>query len=165
MTIVVKWDDVTYRVITKGGPDVLLGKTAGAESCCCSKLDVGDGTTVAFADHADDILAQIPVLQSKGLRTLCIAYKDFTEAELRSLAAEHAAAAAAEAADEGAAAASADDVVVEAVGSDLDLSQLLEAPLLTEMTFHAVFGIQDPPRAEVPRAVNRCKEAVRSCTR
>jgi magnesium-transporting ATPase (P-type) len=56
---------------------------------------------------------------------------------------------------------------VGAVGGALDLSQLREAPLLTDMTFHAVFGIQDPPRAEVPRAVTRCKEAgivVRMCT-
>jgi magnesium-transporting ATPase (P-type) len=164
MTIVVKWDDDTYRVITKGGPDVLLGKTVGAERCCCSELDVGDGTTVPFADHAQEILARIPTIQSKGLRTLCIAYKDYSSSELSVLAKEHAALAKAEAeAGDGDAAEKESD----ADGSALDLSCLREAPLLKDMTFHAVFGIQDPPRAEVPRAVTRCKEAgivVRMCT-
>ncbi|CAI5695327.1 unnamed protein product [Oreochromis niloticus] len=71
MSTVLKNPDGSYRMFTKGASEILLEK--------CSKILVNSGRARGFKDENRLKVVKVVVEQmaSKGLRTICLAYKDF----------------------------------------------------------------------------------------
>ncbi|XP_039458924.1 plasma membrane calcium-transporting ATPase 1-like isoform X5 [Oreochromis aureus] len=71
MSTVLKNPDGSYRMFTKGASEILLEK--------CSKILVNSGRARGFKDENRLKVLKVVVEQmaSKGLRTICLAYKDF----------------------------------------------------------------------------------------
>lgn len=67
MTTVNKWDG-TIKSVTKGAPDVLLGK--------CSRILLADGIKELTDTLKDEIIKANSQMASKALRVLAIAYRD-----------------------------------------------------------------------------------------
>ncbi|CAK6949845.1 plasma membrane calcium-transporting ATPase 1-like [Scomber scombrus] len=71
MSTVLKNPDGSYRMFSKGASEILLRK--------CSKILIDTGEATVFKDRDKDELVKkvIEPMASEGLRTICLAYKDF----------------------------------------------------------------------------------------
>ncbi|KAJ8381618.1 hypothetical protein SKAU_G00023960 [Synaphobranchus kaupii] len=75
MSTVLKNADGSYRMFSKGASEILLKK--------CCKLLTADGGTIVFRprDRDDMVKKVIEPMASEGLRTICLAYRDFPACE------------------------------------------------------------------------------------
>ncbi|XP_037315724.2 plasma membrane calcium-transporting ATPase 1 isoform X2 [Pungitius pungitius] len=75
MSTVLKMADGSYRMFSKGASEILLKK--------CSKILTANGEAKVFRprDRDDMVKKVIEPMASEGLRTICLAYRDFTEGE------------------------------------------------------------------------------------
>ncbi|XP_071059439.1 plasma membrane calcium-transporting ATPase 1-like [Pseudochaenichthys georgianus] len=75
MSTVLKNYDGSYRMFSKGASEILLRK--------CCKILTTTGTPKPFkSQHREDLVKQvIEPMASQGLRTICLAYRDFPAAE------------------------------------------------------------------------------------
>ncbi|XP_010784568.1 plasma membrane calcium-transporting ATPase 1-like, partial [Notothenia coriiceps] len=75
MSTVLKNHDGSYRMFSKGASEILLRK--------CCKILTTTGTAKPFKSHnREDLVKQvIEPMASQGLRTICLAYRDFSAAE------------------------------------------------------------------------------------
>ncbi|XP_049428986.1 plasma membrane calcium-transporting ATPase 1-like [Epinephelus fuscoguttatus] len=71
MSTVLKNHDGSYRMFSKGASEILLRK--------CCKILIADGQAKAFKprDRDDLVKKVIEPMASEGLRTICLAYRDF----------------------------------------------------------------------------------------
>ncbi|XP_042264146.1 plasma membrane calcium-transporting ATPase 1-like isoform X1 [Thunnus maccoyii] len=75
MSTVLKNHDGSYRMFSKGASEILLGK--------CNKILTASGEARAFKPRDRDNLVKnvIEPMGSEGLRTICLAYRDFPTAD------------------------------------------------------------------------------------
>ncbi|XP_031135581.1 plasma membrane calcium-transporting ATPase 1-like [Sander lucioperca] len=75
MSTVLKNPDGSYRMYSKGASEILLRK--------CSKIVMGPGKAKSFKprDRDDLVRKVIEPMASEGLRTICLAYRDFPAAD------------------------------------------------------------------------------------
>ncbi|XP_073447812.1 plasma membrane calcium-transporting ATPase 2 isoform X1 [Aquarana catesbeiana] len=73
MSTVVKLEDGSYRMYSKGASEIILKK--------CSQIQGGDGETRLFRPRDRDEMVKkvIEPMACDGLRTICIAYRDFSQ--------------------------------------------------------------------------------------
>ncbi|XP_040214761.1 plasma membrane calcium-transporting ATPase 2 isoform X6 [Rana temporaria] len=73
MSTVVKLDDGNYRMYSKGASEIILKK--------CAQIQGGDGETRIFRPRDRDEMVKkvIEPMACDGLRTICIAYRDFSQ--------------------------------------------------------------------------------------
>ncbi|XP_015227703.1 PREDICTED: plasma membrane calcium-transporting ATPase 1-like [Cyprinodon variegatus] len=76
MSTVLKNFDGTYRMFSKGAAEILLKK--------CSKILTASGEAKVFKPKDRDQLVKnvIEAMASEGLRTICLAYRDFTNSDV-----------------------------------------------------------------------------------
>lgn len=97
---------------------------------------INDKPTVFSAnDYAEINRTVIEPMASDGLRTICVAYKDYVPADKRTNDSEE---------------------VIGPQGINWDED---EAKIVTNLTCICICGIQDPVRNEVPDAIRKCKSA------
>ncbi|XP_041348838.1 plasma membrane calcium-transporting ATPase 2-like isoform X2 [Gigantopelta aegis] len=126
MSTVIKLDNnAGYRLLTKGASEIVLKK--------CNYMFHTDGTIKEFTanDQEEMVHSVIEPMASDGLRTICIAYKDFVKGE-----------------------AEPNDVPIK---SEPDWED--EDSIVLGLTYICVVGIEDPVRDEVPDAIKRCQQA------
>lgn len=134
-SIIVKTDG-GYRIYTKGGPDFL--------GAAITKIIGNDGQTYEIDDEvpADeglgevntgrDILSRtVEIFAKQALRTILMAYRDFTEDEYEGIKAEH---------------------------NNFETEEDREA-LEAELTAVGIWGIQDPLRDGISDAIAKCRIA------
>ncbi|XP_035532771.1 plasma membrane calcium-transporting ATPase 1a isoform X1 [Morone saxatilis] len=75
MSTVLKMADGSYRMFSKGASEILLKK--------CSKILTANGESKVFRprDRDDMVKKVIEPMASEGLRTICLAYRDFPASE------------------------------------------------------------------------------------
>uniref|UniRef100_A0A8C4ICD0 Calcium-transporting ATPase n=1 Tax=Dicentrarchus labrax TaxID=13489 RepID=A0A8C4ICD0_DICLA len=75
MSTVLKMADGSYRMFSKGASEILLKK--------CSKIMTANGESKVFRprDRDDMVKKVIEPMASEGLRTICLAYRDFPASE------------------------------------------------------------------------------------
>ncbi|VDO93065.1 unnamed protein product, partial [Soboliphyme baturini] len=114
-----------YRVFSKGASEILLGK--------CKFILNSDGTAVIFRQQDKDRLVKtvIEPMACDGLRTICLAYKDFVVSDPKNNEAQY--------------------------QGDINWDE--EDAIVKDLTCIALVGIQDPVRAEVPDAIRKCQNA------
>ncbi|KAI6214471.1 Plasma membrane calcium-transporting ATPase 3 [Aphelenchoides besseyi] len=120
-----KWDDKGgYRLFTKGASEIVLTK--------CRWFLGANGAIQRFSEKDCERLVRtvIEPMASDGLRTICLAYKDYRNA--------------------------AEENEIN-YGGEIDWED--EEKVVCDLTAIAIVGIQDPVRPEVPDAINRCQQA------
>nr|CDJ88738.1 ATPase and Haloacid dehalogenase hydrolase domain containing protein [Haemonchus contortus] len=122
--------NVGYRVYCKGASEIILGR--------CAYLIGSDGKPHQFsADRLKEITATIiSQMANNGLRTICVAYKDYIRKGVRQ----------------------ADRTEVE-FENDSSIDWNNEQDISNNFVGIAICGIQDPVRPEVPAAIEKCKRA------
>jgi len=76
MSTVVKKDDGGYRVFTKGASEIVLSKCRQTLDPNCQEIRPVDFSE----DEMNKVIKNvIEPMASNGLRTICIAYRDFPE--------------------------------------------------------------------------------------
>lgn len=125
MSTVVPRDNGGFRLFTKGASEIVLKK--------CDYIMDKDGNARRFtpADAEAMVANVIEPMASDGLRTICLAYKDFVPGE----AAEN------------------------EVKMDGEPNWEDEDNIVNHLTAICVVGIEDPVRPEVPDAIKRCQKA------
>ncbi|KPM11886.1 plasma membrane calcium-transporting ATPase 3-like protein [Sarcoptes scabiei] len=115
-----------FRVFTKGASEIIMKK--------CMFIYGKDGTLLRFPREEQNKLIKnvIEPMASDGLRTICIAYKDFVRKKP----------------------ASANEIQMESE-PNWDDEELIQS----RMTCLAIVGIEDPVRPEVPDAIRKCQQA------
>ncbi len=120
-----------FRIFSKGAPDILLLR--------CNNMLNDAGAVVPFgaSELATVERDALTAFAKDGMRTLCIAYRDFQGAQ------------------------DWDQVLPPSEG---DLTSGAKAPAEvyeaeTKLTLLSIVGIEDPLRAEVPGAVEKCYKA------
>ncbi|KAI1715124.1 e1-E2 ATPase domain-containing protein [Ditylenchus destructor] len=126
MSTVVKLDDGRYRLFSKGASEIMLKK--------CKWLLGHNGQISRFSQSDQERLVSevIEPMASDGLRTMCLAYKDYVPGN------------------------QAEENEVNVAG-DIDWED--EDAVVHDLTCVAITGIQDPVRAEVPDAILKCQRA------
>ncbi|CAK5044484.1 unnamed protein product [Meloidogyne enterolobii] len=116
-----------YRVFSKGASEITLRKC---------KWIFGQNGLAPFSEHNYDRLMRdvIEPMASDGLRTICLAYKDYILKK-----------------DEQAAG---NEVIY-----DGEIEWDDENSIINDLTVIAIIGIQDPVRPEVPEAIAKCQRA------
>ncbi|CAF0949996.1 unnamed protein product [Brachionus calyciflorus] len=115
------------RLFTKGASEMVLNK--------CKYIMVGDSVReFTQADYNDVNKNVIEPMACEGLRTICVAYKDFVPAEYKKNKNE------------------------QVLNGELNWDEE-EATLNNGLTCICICGIQDPVRPEVPEAIRKCKSA------
>lgn len=124
MTTVLKIDDI-YRMYTKGASEIVLKK--------CEYILGNDGKPKPFRveDQENMVANVIEPMANFGLRTLCLAYKDFVKANPKE----------------------------NEVLYDEEPLWDKEDEIIRGLTCIAVVGIEDPVRNEVPAAIRKCQLA------
>ncbi|VDO47942.1 unnamed protein product [Haemonchus placei] len=122
--------NVGYRVYCKGASEIILGR--------CAYLIGSDGKPHQFsADRLKEITATvISPMANNGLRTICVAYKDYIRKGVRQV----------------------DRTEVE-FENDSSIDWNDEQDISRNFVGIAILGIQDPVRPEVPAAIEKCKRA------
>lgn len=116
------------RLFCKGASEMVLNK--------CSFMMVNDKAAVFSPnDYAEVNRTVIEPMASDGLRTICVAYKDYVPADKRTQDSEE---------------------VLPPGGINWDDE---EAKIVSNLTCICICGIQDPVRNEVPDAIRKCKSA------
>ncbi|KAE8296637.1 Plasma membrane calcium-transporting ATPase 1 [Larimichthys crocea] len=75
MSTVLKNHDGSYRMFSKGASEILLRK------CCSILLDSGEAKVFKPRDRDDLVKEVIEPMASEGLRTICLAYREFPAAD------------------------------------------------------------------------------------
>ncbi|RMZ94432.1 Plasma membrane calcium-transporting ATPase, partial [Brachionus plicatilis] len=115
------------RLFTKGASEMVLNK--------CKYIMIGDKVKdFTHSDFNDINKNVIEPMASEGLRTICVAYKDFVPPEHKKYDYE------------------------QVLKGDLNWDED-EANLNNGLTCICICGIQDPVRPEVPEAIRKCKSA------
>ncbi|CAJ0602106.1 unnamed protein product [Cylicocyclus nassatus] len=122
--------DVGYRVYCKGASEIILAR--------CSYIIGSDGKPHLFSsERFKEIMATIiSHMASNGLRTICVAYKDYIRKNARE-AQNH----------------------ETSFDKDEDIDWDDEEKISNNFVGIAICGIQDPVRPEVPQAIEKCKRA------
>jgi Ca2+ transporting ATPase len=125
-TVIPLSNDEGFRVFTKGASEMVMKK--------CMFIFGKDGTLLRFPKEEQEKLVKnvIEPMASDGLRTICLAYKDYVK---RKPAAPN-------------------EIQMEAEPDWDD-----EDSIITRLTCLCIVGIQDPVRPEVPEAIRRCQRA------
>ncbi|KRZ28072.1 Plasma membrane calcium-transporting ATPase 3, partial [Trichinella pseudospiralis] len=127
MSTVIEKNDTQggYRLFSKGASEILLGK--------CKFILGADGTAQVFRQQDKDEMVRrvIEPMACDGLRTICLAYKDFV-------------------------ASSPENNQIQYRGQ-IDWDD--ENSVVKDLTCIAIVGIQDPVRPEVPDAIKKCQRA------
>ncbi|KAL3070900.1 hypothetical protein niasHS_017025 [Heterodera schachtii] len=117
-----------YRVFSKGASEIILKK--------CKWMLGRNGQLSQFGSKDLDRLVKevIEPMASDGLRTICLAYKDYitdgsVQVEENQLA----------------------------FGGEIDWDD--ESAVISDLTVVAIVGIQDPVRSEVPEAIAKCQRS------
>uniref|UniRef100_A0A914V4V5 Calcium-transporting ATPase n=1 Tax=Plectus sambesii TaxID=2011161 RepID=A0A914V4V5_9BILA len=126
MSTVIERKGGGYRVFSKGASEIMLKK--------CKYFLGRDGKLVKFTQKEIDRIVKnvIEPMAGDGLRTICIAYKDYVPGN-----------------------ASAENEINYA--GDIDWEN--EDAVVNDLTAIAIVGIQDPVRPEVPEAIRKCQRA------
>uniref|UniRef100_A0AC34FQ18 Cation-transporting P-type ATPase N-terminal domain-containing protein n=1 Tax=Panagrolaimus sp. ES5 TaxID=591445 RepID=A0AC34FQ18_9BILA len=129
-TVIQNQESGSYRVFVKGASEIMLSR--------CKWIIGPDNKIQPFesADKAEMIQNVIEPMASDGLRTICIAYKDYVP-HLNYKDINHL-----------------NDVPFS---GSVDWED--EKAVLNDLTCLLVVGIQDPVRPEVPDAIRKCQEA------
>jgi len=116
----------SFRVYTKGASEIVLKK--------CAWIYGKNGQLLKFPSCDQDAMVNnvIEPMASNGMRTICLAYKDFIRG--------------------GSAAAN-----QESISSEPDWED--EARIVSNLTCIGIVGIEDPVRPEVPDAIRKCQTA------
>ncbi|VDN57768.1 unnamed protein product [Dracunculus medinensis] len=126
MSTVIKLDEGGYRVFSKGASEIILKK--------CKWFLGRDGILKKFSQKDYDRLIShvIEPMASDGLRTICLAYKDYVNGgQIK-------------------------ENQINFVG-EIDWDN--EDAVVNDLTAVAIVGIQDPVRPEVPEAIAKCQRA------
>lgn len=125
MSTVIKLNNGNFRLFSKGASEIVLKR--------CTWILDADGEPKPFKQQDAESVVQnvIEPMASDGLRTICVAYKDFVAAP---------------------SAPNDEKMVGEPLWDD-------EENIIGRLTCIAVFGIEDPVRPEVPDAIKRCQRA------
>uniref|UniRef100_A0A0N4Z4H1 Calcium-transporting ATPase n=1 Tax=Parastrongyloides trichosuri TaxID=131310 RepID=A0A0N4Z4H1_PARTI len=124
MSTVIRLDD-GYRVFTKGASEIILNK--------CKWLLGENGSIIKCThNHVNKIFKDvIEPMASDGLRTICVAYKDYSRQPM--------------------------EENVFSFDGDIDWDN--ESAIIDNLTLVAIVGIQDPVRPEVPDAITKCQNS------
>ncbi|CAI5448926.1 unnamed protein product [Caenorhabditis angaria] len=127
MSTVVNLPDGGYRVFSKGASEIVTKR--------CKHFLGKNGVITKFSPKDQENLVRdvIEPMASDGLRTICVAYKDYVPANKKT----------------------SDNQIVYTGEPDWENEELI----VGDMTAIAILGIQDPVRPEVPAAIVRCQEA------
>ncbi|VDD92235.1 unnamed protein product [Enterobius vermicularis] len=119
-------DQEGYRVFSKGASEIILKK--------CRWFIGKDGALTKFSQKDYDRLVTnvIEPMASDGLRTICLAYKDY----VRGL-----------------------KTAENQINFDGEIDWDNEDAIINDLTAIAIVGIQDPVRPEVPEAISKCQRA------
>ncbi|XP_050411569.1 plasma membrane calcium-transporting ATPase 2 isoform X1 [Patella vulgata] len=114
-----------YRVFSKGASEIILKK--------CDFIMTAEGKPKSFNVREQEKMVQevIEPMASDGLRTICIAYKDYVKGNAE----------------------------MNEVNYDADPDWEDENHIIAGLTCLCVIGIEDPVRDEVPQAIKKCKAA------
>ncbi|XP_076260861.1 plasma membrane calcium-transporting ATPase 3 isoform X2 [Rhynchophorus ferrugineus] len=125
MSTVIPRAEGGYRLFTKGASEIILNQ--------CAFIYGHDGRLEKFTrDMQERLLKQvIEPMACDGLRTICIAYKDFVP----------------------------DKAGINQVHIDNEPNWDDEANIVSNLTCLCVVGIEDPVRPEVPDAIRKCQKA------
>ncbi|XP_054163372.1 plasma membrane calcium-transporting ATPase 2-like isoform X2 [Oppia nitens] len=115
-----------FRVLTKGASEMVMKK--------CMFIYGKDGTLLRFPKEEQEKLVKnvIEPMASDGLRTICIAYKDYVRRKPNSP----------------------NEIQMEAEPNWED-----EEAIIARLTCLCIVGIEDPVRPEVPEAIRKCQRA------
>ncbi|CAI4224436.1 unnamed protein product [Auanema sp. JU1783] len=127
MSTVIHRPEGGYRVFSKGASEIITKR--------CKYFLGKDGKLQSFtASDADKLVKRvIEPMASDGLRTICLAYKDYVPAGQKT------------------------DENQISYSSEPDWEN--EELIVGDMTAITIVGIQDPVRPEVPAAITQCQEA------
>ena len=116
-----------FRLFTKGASEIVMKK--------CSYIHNSNGAVMDFPDEAQDNLIHdiIEPMACDGLRTICIAYKDYIFDNIESDINQY-------------------QIQDEPSWDEEDL-------VVSDLTCLAIVGIEDPVRPEVPDAILKCQQA------
>ncbi|RWS14795.1 plasma membrane calcium-transporting ATPase 3-like protein [Dinothrombium tinctorium] len=115
-----------FRVYTKGASEMVLKK--------CVFIFGKDGKIERFSKEEQDKIVKdvVEPMASNGLRTICIAYKDFVRHKPNQV----------------------NEVQIEGEPNWDD-----EEAIISRLTCMGIVGIEDPVRPEVPEAIRKCQRA------
>uniref|UniRef100_A0A7E4UN35 Calcium-transporting ATPase n=1 Tax=Panagrellus redivivus TaxID=6233 RepID=A0A7E4UN35_PANRE len=115
-----------YRVFVKGASEIMLKR-------CKYIIGQNDAIQPFTSSESDRLVKEvIEPMASHGLRTICVAYKDYVPQKTNNP----------------------NDVVY---GGEIDWED--EAAVLHDLTAICITGIEDPVRPEVPAAIEKCQRA------
>ncbi|XP_070193153.1 plasma membrane calcium-transporting ATPase 2-like isoform X2 [Littorina saxatilis] len=125
MSTVINRGNGNYRLYTKGASEIVLKK--------CNYIMNKDGSADQFSPNNQEELVKtvIEPMATNGLRTICIAYKDFVRGTANS-----------------------NEVTID---DEPDWDD--EDGIVKGLTCIYIVGIEDPVRDEVPGAIKQCKSA------
>ena len=120
-----------FRLYSKGASEIVLGK-------CSYYLD-SNGNAVRLSEEKQNELIKnvVEVMAMDGLRTICVAYRDFVSSSERFQFQN------------------ADNITFFDQVPNWDD----EANILSSFTCVCIVGIEDPVRAEVPEAIRKCQKS------
>lgn len=121
--------ETVYRVHSKGASEIVLAK--------CSYYLNADGKPVRLSedDCANLVRTVVEQMASEGLRTICVAYKDYMPR-------------------------SKDDQAENVAYFDKEEPDWdNESEIISNMTCLCLVGIEDPVRPEVPEAIRKCQKS------
>ena len=115
-----------FRLFTKGASEIVLRK--------CTHIIDCQGEIKPFSEEDQDNIVKtvIETMASDGLRTICVAYKDFVQGE---------------------------KIEDSDVAFTKEPNWDEEEDIIKDLTCILVVGIEDPVRPEVPNAIKKCKQA------
>jgi Ca2+ transporting ATPase len=127
-----KQNPAAYRLHSKGASEIVLAK--------CAFFLGPNGETLALSKEKIDEIVRTVVepMASNGLRTICVAYRDFKPVRDRETFGEEA----------------------NVKYFDLDTPNwdaTDESEIISDLTCLCLVGIEDPVRAEVPEAIRKCQ--------
>ncbi|XP_065196137.1 plasma membrane calcium-transporting ATPase 4-like [Sycon ciliatum] len=137
MSTVIPIENGGFRLFCKGASEIL-------EKCSQAVAFDGGFTPLAARDHTEIRSNVVETMASNGLRTICLAYRDFTREDVEGLKSLRSAASLEAAAADG------DDDEGPFDNEDMVVSHL---------TCLGIVGIEDPVRPEVPAAIKVCSRA------
>jgi Ca2+ transporting ATPase len=124
-TVVPREDRLGYHLFTKGASEIVLKK--------CRWILGEDGEAREFTAWEQEMMVRTVIerMASEGLRTICVAYKDFVTCEPK----------------------------VNEVLMTEQPNWENEDEIISNLTCICVVGIEDPVRPEVPEAIAKCQRA------
>lgn len=128
MSTVIPLPNGGYRIYTKGAAEIMLRH--------CSFIYGRKGVLRKFTDSMRNRLSHKVVedLASSGLRTICLAYRDFVFKQTEEN----------------------QKLITQEIDWDMEED---EEKIVNNLTALCVFGIEDPVRREVPDAIRTCQQA------